>query len=76
MQAGSNDIWLVKPIKDIPFTDDFKLVSEKLGFKTIADISALHVSTLVELDGFTYHMLQEFTQYMQQHNLSHLIKQH
>lgn len=35
-----------------------------------------HVNDLLELDGFTYHMLQEYTQFMQENNLSHLIKQH
>jgi DNA-directed RNA polymerase alpha subunit len=67
---------LQKKISDLPFTTDFKSVSQKLGFNTIADIVAIHVSALVELDGITYHMLQEFTQYMQENNLSHLIKQH
>ena len=74
--ATDKEIILQKRISDLPFSNDFKTVAEKLDFKTIADIAAIHVSALVELDGFTYHMLQEFTQYMQENNLSHLIKQH
>jgi hypothetical protein len=76
MQAEKNDNILNKPIADLLFTDDFKFVSQKLGFKTIGDMAAVHVANLIELDGFTYHMLQEFVQFMQQNNLSHLIKQH
>lgn len=67
---------LQQKISDLSFTDDFKAVNEKLGFNTIADIAAVHVSALVELEGFTYHMLQEFTQYMQENNLTSFIKQH
>jgi hypothetical protein len=63
-------------ISDLPFPEDFKSVSKKLGFKTIGDMAARHVNELLESDGFTYHMLQEYTQFMQENNLSHLIKQH
>lgn len=63
-------------ISDLPFPDDFKSVSEKMGFKTIGEMAAKHVNYLLDLDSFTYHMLQEFIQYMQENNLSHLIKQH
>ena len=76
MQAEKNDNILNKPIADLPFTDDFKSVAQKLDFKTIGDMAAVHVANLLELDGFTYHMLQEFVQFMQENNLSHLIKQH
>jgi len=74
--STDQDKILLQKISNLPFSEDFKTISNKLGFKTIADITAHHVSVLIELEGFTYHMLQEFTQYMQENNLAHLIKQH
>ena len=67
---------LSQNISDLPFPGDFKSVSEKIGFKTIGEMVDKHVNELLDLEGFTYHMLQEYTQFMQENNLSHLIKQH
>jgi len=67
---------LSQNISDLLFPGDFKFVSKNLGFKTIGEIAGKHVNDLLELDGFTYHMLQEYIQFMQENNLSHLIKQH
>ncbi len=67
---------LSQNISDLPFPDDFRSVSEKIGFKTIGEMADKHVNELLELDGFTYHMLQEYIQFMQQNDLANLIKQH
>jgi hypothetical protein len=67
---------LNQKIVDLPFSEDFKTFSKKLGFTTVADIVTIHASDLIQSEGFTYHMLQEFTQFMQENKLSHLIKQH
>jgi hypothetical protein len=74
--APDNNNILKQKLAALPFSDDFKTVAAKLGFETLEDISNIHVAALIELEGFTYHILQEFVQLMQQNNLTQYIKQH
>lgn len=74
--SNADTSWLSKPIQDLPFTFDFRRVTAKHGFNTVGEMAVLHVSDLMKIEGFNYHLLQEFTQFMVQHKLSHLIKQH
>ena len=74
--ASDNNNILHNELKALPFSNEFKTVAANLGFITLQDITAIHISALLEMEGFTYHILQEFVQFMQQNGYSHLIKQH
>jgi len=56
-------------INDLPFSEDFKKVSNKLGFHTIEQMANIPVTELLNLEGYTYHILQEFAEFMQQNDL-------
>lgn len=62
-------------IKNLPFSEDFKTVSQKFGFKTIAEIIDKPASELLKIDGFTYHLLQELIQFLEEKGLANLIKE-
>ena len=66
---------LVIPIKNLPFSNDFKLAAKKLNFNTVGEILQIEVASLLQLQGFTYHMMQELVQYAEQNKLAHLLKQ-
>ena len=53
---------LTQSIKDLPFSEDFKLNAEKLNFKTLSEILQNNLVSLLKLQGFTYHTLQELIQ--------------
>ena len=66
---------LNQKISELTLTDDFKKISSKLGYSTLKQMANEQVADLLKMDGFNYHILQEFVQFMQENNLSHLIKQ-
>ena len=74
MPITENEI-LNQKISDLPFTEDLKFLSQKFGFKTIAEIIDKPAAELLKIDGFTYHLLQELIQFLEEKGLANLIKE-
>lgn len=74
MPITENEI-LSQKISDLPFTEDLKSLSQKFGFKTIAEIIDKPVPELLKIDGFTYHLLQELIQFLEEKGLAHKLKE-
>ncbi len=66
---------LLKPIKDLPFTEDFRSFSQKLGVKTIGEMINIPVAELIKSEGFTYHALQELIKFLKENHIGYLLKQ-
>jgi len=73
MPAKENEI-LNQKINDLPFTEDFKSFSQKLGVNTIGELVTIPVAELIKSDGFTYHSLQEIVQFLEEKDLANLLK--
>jgi hypothetical protein len=46
-----------------------------LHFETLDEMLQINVSDLMKKPGFTYHVLQEFVQFLEKRNLANLLKQ-
>jgi hypothetical protein len=66
---------LNQKIRDLPFTEDFKLFSQKLGVETVKEMTAIPVAALMKSEGFTYHALQELVLFLEKKNLANLLHQ-
>jgi DNA-directed RNA polymerase alpha subunit len=62
-------------ISDLPFTEDLKSFSKKNGFKTIREIIDKPATELLKVDGFTYHLLQELIQFLEEKGQANLLKE-
>lgn len=74
MPAKENEI-LNQKINDLPFTEDFKAFSKKLGVITIGEMVAIPVATLIKSENFTYHSLHELVQFLEERDLANLLKE-
>ena len=74
MPAIENEI-LNQKISNLPFTEDFKSFSQKLGVNTIGEMVAIPVAELIKSEGFTYHALQELLKFLKENHLGYLINQ-
>ena len=66
---------LNQKITDLPFTEDFKSFSKKLGVNTIGEMVGIPVPELIKSEGFTYHSLQEIVQFLKIKDLANLLKE-
>ena len=66
---------LNQSIKNLPFSEDFKSVSRQSGFNKIGEIVDKPAAQLLEIDGFTYHLLQELIQFLEGKDLANLLKE-
>jgi len=74
MPAIENEI-LNQKISDLPFTEDFKSFSQKLGVNTIGELVDIPVAEMIKSDGFTYHALQELIKFLKENHIGYLLKQ-
>jgi hypothetical protein len=74
MPITENEI-LNQKISDLPFTEDFKFFSEKLGVITIGEMVKIPVASLIKSEGFTYHSLQELIQFLNEWELAGLLRE-
>ena len=75
MSINSEEQWMLSTIKDLPFRNDLKDFANEHQFKTLGEIINVRVADLMKLKGFNYHLLQEFTHFLEERNLAHLLKQ-
>ncbi len=74
MPAKENEI-LNQKINDLPFTEDFKSFSKKLGVISIGEMVIIPVASLIKSEGFTYHSLQELIQFLNERELAGLLQE-
>ena len=74
MPAKENEI-LNQKINDLPFTEDFKSFSKKLGVITIGEMVIIPAASLIKSEGFTYHSLQELIQLTTEQDLTGLLRE-
>ena len=75
MSINSEEQWLFSKIKDLPFRSDLKDFASEHQLKTLGEVINVRVADLMKLKGFNYHLLQELTQFLEERNLAHLLKQ-
>jgi DNA-directed RNA polymerase alpha subunit len=66
---------LNQSIKNLPFSEDFKSVSQQSGFNKIGELIDRPAAELLKIDGFTYHLLQELIQFLEVKGLANLLKE-
>jgi hypothetical protein len=74
MPAIENEI-LNQEISNLPFSEEFKSFSQKLGVNTLRAIVAIPVVELIRSEGFTYHALQELAQFLEERDLANLLRE-
>ena len=74
MPAKKQEI-LNQSIKDLPFSEAFKLFSKKMGVNTLTEMTAIPVKKLMHTEGFTYHSLHELVQFLEERGLTNLLKE-
>ena len=74
MSAIVNEI-LSQKISNLPFTEDFKSFSQKLGVNTIGEMVIIPVAELMRSEGFTYHSLKEMVQFLEEKDLANLLNE-
>lgn len=70
MQDERINSWLNTLVKDLPFKEELKSHFQKQGYKNLEEILQHKVSVLMSQPGFTYHMLQDFLEFLKQNNLA------
>lgn len=68
-----NDLFS-QPINDLPVSADFKKMATSLNFQTLHDILEVEAADLLKMPGMSYHMLQEFIQFLEENGQAHLLE--
>ncbi len=66
---------LSTPIKELPFTTELKSFGQQLKLNTVEELLNIEVADLIKCPGFTYHILQEWVQFLEREKLAHLLKE-
>jgi hypothetical protein len=64
---------LNEEIAKLELSQDFKLISEMLGFHTLADLVRQGSSSLRKLPGFTQQLLFEYVNFLEKNKLGHYV---
>ena len=75
MLLKSESDWLLCPIEELPLSAEFKLFAEKQQFKTLEEFLKLKVADFLNLPGFSYHILQEYVQFLEERQMAHMLIQ-
>lgn len=65
---------LNKPIKELPFSEEFKKMAEINGFENMEEILSFPAASLLQRQGVNYHLYKELADYLKENNLLHLFK--
>lgn len=71
-QSGNVDI-IDQPIAQSPLSNDFKTVTETLGFHTFSDLLQHRTAKLLNLPGFNQHLIYEYVEFLEANQMGHLI---
>ena len=64
---------LHKPISDLGLSQELNRVTEMNGYYTLADLSKRTTDELIQLPGFTQHLLYEYVNFMEANGYGELI---
>jgi len=64
---------LNQPITELDFSQEFKGVTELLGFFTLADLLEHHTAHLEKMPGFSQHLIYEFVDFLESRRMGHYI---
>ena len=63
-----------QPIENLDLSKGFCNQSELMGFKTLNDIISLTPKEILSKTEFTYHWLEQLTQFLKENQLLHLLQ--
>ena len=75
MADEKNSIWLTTSIKYLPLSKQFKTHAEKNDYNTLQDMLKYKAIDILNQEGFTHHLMQEYVQFLEEKKLTHLLKQ-
>lgn len=61
------------PIANSPLSHEFKMVTEILGFHIFSDLLQYRTVELLNLSGFTQHLIYEYVQFLETNKMGHMI---
>lgn len=64
---------LNEAIEKLELSEEFRLVSETLGFHKLADLLQYRMADLLALPGFDYRIWNEYVAYMESHRIGHYL---
>jgi hypothetical protein len=72
------DTYLAEPllneaIAKLGLSEEFCLVTETLGFYTLADLLPHRMADLLALPGFDYRLWNEYAGFLEQHRIGHYL---
>ncbi|TKC04331.1 hypothetical protein [Pedobacter frigoris] len=73
MKQSENVAILDQPIAQSPLSTEFKTVTEILGFHTFSELLQHRTAKLLNLPGFTQHLIYEYVEFMESNQMAHLI---
>jgi hypothetical protein len=73
MISKYTDPVLSEPLYKLEVSPDFQAVCELAGFHTLAEIVKHHTGSLLQLPGFSYHLLGELVAFLEKRNMGHYI---
>lgn len=71
-QSEKVDI-LDQPIAQSPLSTEFKTVTETLGIHTVSDLLQHRTANLLNLPGFSQHLIYEYVEFLEKNQMGHLI---
>ena len=73
MKQSENVDILHQPIAQSPLSNEFKTVTETLGFHTFSDLLQHRTTKLLSLPGFDQHLIYEYVDFLEKNQMGHLI---
>lgn len=74
MKDQANNPALSQDLKTLGFTEKFLKETAEMKFNNLQEILAHDVTLLMNRKGYTDRWFSEFTDYLEQHDLLHLLK--
>lgn len=73
MKQSENVGILDQPIAQSLLSNEFKTVTETLGFHSFSDLLQHRTAKLLNLPGFTQNLIYEYVEFLETNQLGHLI---
>ncbi|MNY73107.1 hypothetical protein D3C86_2118070 [compost metagenome] len=73
MKQSENVDILDQPIAQSLLSNEFKTVTETLGFYTFSDLLQHRTAKLLNLTGFTQNLIYEYVEFLETNQMGHLI---
>jgi hypothetical protein len=73
MKQSENVDILDQLIAQSSLSSEFKTVTETLGFHSVSDLLQHRTAKLLNLSGFTQHLIYEYVEFLETNQMGHLI---